>query len=272
MSSVLTGSKSRNATHPSGADLFDVKQAVKENLRAVVANTDDLREKSFRLRYTVYCLENEFEATSDNPGGIETDKYDIQSQHGLLALEPSGRVIGTARLIMPSQNGSAVPLPTLRHCSPDIIEQYAGKIPLNKAAELSRFAVAKGFRRSSFTNDMNLNGYSAIDGSPVQRPIPHVSLGLMQSVVAMAESGGITHLFAVMEPSLLRMLRFLGIYFEKMGPMIDHHGMRQPSYCDLHKLLATTYEERPEIWEILTDDGRLWPAPAEEAASQGKSA
>ncbi|MBT4703781.1 MAG: PEP-CTERM/exosortase system-associated acyltransferase [Rhodospirillaceae bacterium] len=269
MSSLPTNSKHRRTMESPGADLFDVKQAATENLRSVIANTDDLREKSFRLRYTVYCLENEFEAATDNPGGIETDKYDIQSQHGLLMLEPSQRVIGTARLIMPSQNGSAVPLPTLRHCSAEVLEAYASQIPLHRAAELSRFAVAKGFRRKSFTNDMKLMGYSSSDGSDMQRSIPHVSLGLMQSVVAMAEADGITHLFAVMEPSLLRMLRFLGIYFEKMGPMIEHQGWRQPSFCDLHKLLATTYNDRPEIWEILTDNGRLWPAPVEKASTQG---
>lgn len=261
MNRLSTKQKSWDPLRSPGADLFDVKQAATENLRAVIADTDSLREKSFRLRYAVYCLENEFESAADNPGGIETDKYDIQSQHGLLLLEPSERVIGTARLIMPSQNGSAVPLPTLRLCSPDVLETYASRIPLDKAAELSRFAVTKGFRRKSFANDMKLLGYSGAEGDETGRAIPHVSLGLMRSVVAMAQSGGITHLFAVMEPSLLRMLKFLGIHFETMGPMIEHHGHRQPSFCDLHKLLATTYEERPEIWEILTDSGRLWPAP-----------
>ena len=64
---------------------------------------------------------------------------------------------------------------------------------------------------------------------------------------------------AVMEPALLRMLRSLGIYFEKLGPSVVYHGRRQPCFCELDRLLRTTWAERPDIWEVLTENGRLWP-------------
>jgi N-acyl amino acid synthase of PEP-CTERM/exosortase system len=62
-----------------------------------------------------------------------------------------------------------------------------------------------------------------------------------------------------MEPTLLRMLQRLGIYFENMGPVVDYHGQRQPCFCSVDDLLATTWEQRPDVWSLVTDDGRLCP-------------
>lgn len=251
-----------------GADWLLAEQSAEHDLQIIRADTDDLRKKSYKLRYSVYCVENEFEPIANNPGGMESDRYDIQSRHCLMQVRPSGRVIGTVRLIMPSRNGSALDLPTPQICSPEILAANAHRIPLDRAGELSRFAITKGFRRMTATKGMVLQGIPEKNGPIIKRPIPHVSLGLMQAIVAMANEGEVTHLFAMMEPSLLRMLKFLGIYFENLGPLVDHHGWRQPCFCDLDNLLATTYAMRPDIWRILTDDGRHWRHPAKPVLSR----
>jgi N-acyl amino acid synthase of PEP-CTERM/exosortase system len=64
-----------------------------------------------------------------------------------------------------------------------------------------------------------------------------------------------------MEPALLRMLRHLGIYFESIGPVVEYHGRRQPCFSNIEELLATTWDERPDVWEVLTDGGRLRAPP-----------
>jgi len=229
------------------------------NLQVVLADTDALRKKAFHLRYQVYCIENAFERAEENPGEMETDEYDRQSHHSLLVRRPSNVVVGTTRLILPELNGSAIPLPIRRICPPSILERYSHIIPEERAAEISRFAIVKQHRRRTGDRNLIIGGPAGLGGSRTKRVIPHISLGLMQAVVAMAARNDITHLYAVMEPALLRMLQFLGIYFHNLGPVVDYHGWRQPCFCSLDELLATTYAKRPDVWNVLADEGELWP-------------
>ena len=41
----------------------------------------------------------------------------------------------------------------------------------------------------------------------------------------MSAFGEITHIVAMMEPALLRLLRRLGIAFHPLGDPIEHHGL-----------------------------------------------
>jgi N-acyl amino acid synthase of PEP-CTERM/exosortase system len=70
---------------------------------------------------------------------------------------------------------------------------------------------------------------------------------------------GITHWAAMMEPALLRLLTRLGIHFNPLGPLVDHHGRRQPCWVDLDVMLRRAVDERPDVWNVITDGGRLWP-------------
>lgn len=242
---------------PPAAGLKDVYDRY---FQVIQAETDDLREWTYKLRYQVYCIENAFEPIAENPGERETDRYDPQSVHSLLIHHPTGMVVGSTRLILPSLNGNAIPLPVQTLCPPDLLAGLARRIPADRTAELSRFAVAKEFRRRTGDRESVAGGLH-VGGENPRRVIPHISLGLMQAILEMATNCGITHIYAVMEPALLRMLRHLGIHFESIGPLVEHHGQRQPCFCDIEQLLATTWEERPDVWEVLTDSARLRPPP-----------
>ena len=261
MSYSPTASIARGSSSAPDRDLAKPVNPPKKtyNLQVVLADTEALRRKAFHLRYQVYCIENAFEPIAENPGEMETDEYDQQSLHCLLVRRPSNVVVGTTRLILPKLNGSAIPLPIRRICPPPILERYAHIIPPGKAAEISRFAIVKQHRRRTGDRNLIVGGPAGMGGSRTKRVIPHISLGLMQAVVAMAAAHDVTHLYAVMEPALLRMLQFLGIYFHNLGPVVDYHGWRQPCFCDLDHLLATTYAKRPDVWNVLTDHGGLWP-------------
>ena len=43
--------------------------------------------------------------------------------------------------------------------------------------------------------------------------------------------------------------------------MIDYHGRRQPCHADLATLIEGVRLHRPDVWEVITDDGRLVPQP-----------
>ena len=87
----------------------------------------------------------------------------------------------------------------------------------------------------------------------------HLPLGLIRSCVEMSVREGITHWAAMMEPALLRLLTRLGIHFNPLGPLVDHHGRRQPCWVDLDVMLRRVFAERPDVWDVITDGGRLWP-------------
>jgi N-acyl amino acid synthase of PEP-CTERM/exosortase system len=91
-----------------------------------------------------------------------------------------------------------------------------------------------------------------------RRILPHLSLGLIESLVRMSVDNGITHWCAVMEPTLLRLLTRLGIHFEPIGPLVEYHGRRQPCYIPLEVLLPRVQRERPDVWEVITREGQHW--------------
>ena len=93
-------------------------------------------------------------------------------------------------------------------------------------------------------------------------------LALVQGLIRLSVELGITHWAAIMEPTLLRLLKSTAIYFNSIGKPVEYHGLRQPCYIPIEALLARVYEEQPGIWEFLTDGGRLWPEPPRWAAAQ----
>ena len=113
--------------HLSGASLQEVYN---HYFRAEIADSDDLREWSFRLRYQVYCVENDYERASENSGERETDELDDQSLHGLLVHRLSGSVVGTTRLILPKMNGKSAEFPIRTVCSDDFLDDIVNRVPI----------------------------------------------------------------------------------------------------------------------------------------------
>lgn len=231
----------------------------------VPAETEEQRAEAFRLRYQVYCKENDFEDPSDSPDGFEQDQLDAHALHTLLMHRPSETFVGTVRLILPDAEEHGLEFPIRTVCDENLLRENNENLPQNYTAEISRFAVSKDFRRRDGDEQSTVGGYN--DDEDPRRLIPHISLGLMQAIVDMARRGGVTHLCAMMEPSLLRMLSRLGIHFNNLGPKVEYHGTRQPCYSNLDLLLTRTWIERREVWEILTRDGEIWPLNVELAES-----
>ncbi len=253
----------------------------------IVQATDDaLRTEAYRLRYQVYCVENPFEDPTENPDGLETDEFDERSVHSLLIHRPSKAVagcvrlvlprptVGTVRLVLPDGRQAAGSLPIHRVCNhptlfdPDIL-------PPETTAEISRFAISKAFRRRRrdglFPDSAENVGDDKIH-VPDRRLLPHMTLGLLKGVMEMSAAYGITHWCAVLEPALLRLLGRLGLHLTPVGPTVQYHGLRQPAYANIAELAVRTKRERPEVWELCTEGGRLLaklPSLADDARSAG---
>ena len=134
-------------------------------------------------------------------------------------------------------------------------------------AEVSRFAVSRSFRRRigeagspTAVTEESLAAMEAAQKDMANRRLaPHITLGLIESLVVMSAQSGVTHWCSVMERALLRLLSRIGIYFNNIGPEVVYHGKRQPCFIELRTLLARVKEERYDVWEILTREGTIGP-------------
>jgi N-acyl amino acid synthase of PEP-CTERM/exosortase system len=227
---------------------------------AHIADSDQLRDTAFRLRYRVYCIENPFEDPSANPDGREIDDLDEHATHSLLVYRPNGSPAGTVRLVLPLPHDPNNSFALQRVCNDPLLRDPI-RFPVAKTAEVSRFCISKEFRRrwgdnSYMAGDVADAAEMSVDEE--RRILPHLSLGLIESLVRMSLDNGITHWCAVMEPTLLRLLTRLGIHFGSIGPLIEYHGRRQPCYIPLSVMLPRVHRERPDVWDVITRGGKHW--------------
>ena len=240
-----------DASEVAGASMLDRYDSYFRTMRA---GTPALIKTAQAIRYQVYCLERKFENPDEQDNGLETDDFDTAAVHCLLFHRPSVEAIGTARLI---------PLTATHALSPirQLLRQNGLRgrdhFPLATTAEVSRFAISNEFRRRC-SQDFSRAGKARERETCSVLPC----LGLLQALMRQSMALGLTHWAAVMEPKLLRMLAAMGIHFTPVGPLVSHHGMRQPSYCRLSDMLDRLKSERPDHWMVLTDGGTLLPGQA----------
>lgn len=199
-----------------------------------IVERESLLRSIYELRYQVYCTERNF--LPGQQSGLEYDEFDQHSRHVALLNRETDELVGTARMVLPSSKPLHPRFPMQQVCDSVLMDV----LPRENCVEISRFAISKQ-RRS-------------IRSAALMR------LGLVQGLVRLSHEMGITHWCAVMEPTLLRLLRMTSIYFHPLGPLVDYHGLRQPCFNRLDNLLDTVAEERPELWNYLTESGRSLPA------------
>ena len=197
-----------------------------------VADTPDKLESAFRLRHQVYCVEREFEPGN---GSLETDDFDGRSGHALLTQQSTGRVVGTVRVVA-GAHGRGISLPMQDYCASDLFRA----MPMGSTGEISRFSISRDLRDVGCASNAMLR------------------LGLMQGIVRLSGQMGLTHWCAVMEHTLLRLLRVSAIHFQPLGPAVEHRGLRQPSWGAIGTVLGRMRRERPVVWDYVTEGGSLW--------------
>ena len=215
--------------------------------RTQLANSPALVRIAQAIRYQVYCLERKFEDQAEHGDCLERDVFDDRSVHALIFHRPTQEAIGTARLIPFSDTDLLQPIRKLLRENGLRARDH---VPLATTAEISRFAISNQFRRRAGDD-----GARNAPASECRGNLP--CLGLVQELLRQSMARGVTHWAAVMEPKLLRMLAAMGIHFTPVGPLVDHHGLRQPSYCNLLQMLERLKTERPDHWMVVTDGGAL---------------
>jgi len=222
----------------------------------VRATTPELLRKAYRLRYQVYCVENPFENPDEQIDQCETDEYDDRSAHTLLIHRRTGEVAGASRVILPHKSGP-LPVSTLLHSAD--LRRFA-EFPVARTAEISRFAVSKQFRRQRGEErfaDVGFGETTSTHEINERRLMPYITLGLMKGVFDICRDYEISHLAAVMEPPLIRILRRLSLEFMPIGGLVEHHGCRQPCIAQVADLFQHSRESETLLWQYTKTVGSL---------------
>lgn len=244
----------------------ELSRTFHEHFELVDANGGELLEQACRLRYRILCVEEQVPDFEPDrfPDGIESDAYDGNAVHTLLRYRPSGEFIGTVRLVMcdPQDPTRPFPIETFAgaHFDPRLIDP--AKLPRRHTAEISRLVLMKQFRSRRGESHYIYGGISRDQAFvPNRRRSAQPFLGLIAAVIRMTSLNSITHWYAGMEPSLNVNLARFGLQLNPIGPLLDYHGPRRPHLGVVDEVLASTYRKDRHVWELLTEDGTLWPAP-----------
>ena len=211
-----------------------------------IASNDERISEIYRLRYKVYCLECGYEDPSDHLNELEKDEYDRVSTHFCACESQSGKIIGTARIILPSTTG----LPIF-NCFP-VDRELLLSIPPDSVAEISRLAISKEYRQRMV--DTAIYGDNIINlmderekRSWRKRYEIELVTGLYHSIYAESIDLGLTHLYAIMSDGLYALLTRWGLTWQPIGPALDYHGIRRPYVASIKENMHWFEAEKKNV-------------------------
>lgn len=208
-----------------------------------LALTPDELERSYRIRYRVYCEEFGFLPAENYSGELESDEYDDFSQTCLITHRSSNMPAACVRLV-PGVNGTgdSYPLP-YELLGPEVLDQDFHNqldVPRHKIVEISRLAVDGAFRRRKGEKETRFGEIDTLNlASAERRTFGLLSVAAFLATCVMGDLGRYTTGFAMMEPFLPRLMQRSGIKFTKVGSDIDYHGARAPYYVRLDAVLES---------------------------------
>jgi len=248
----------------------------KRSFNLVGANTLELRERAYQLRYDTLCIQRSYPdiSASDFPDGMEKDEFDERSCHMLIQFIPTQEYVGTVRLILPDMTDieKLFPIEINTQIDPALCQLI--KTNRSRVAEISRFLVSPSFNRR--TEDLNnmLNRQRESTENVLSSP-RHVTdqekeklsgrerrsglnvyMVLMAAVVQMSVSNQIKYWWCAMDPALNRLVGFSGMNIMPIGPIVNYHGRRQPHLGQVCDVLQKLYNRNYGAWEVITDCGK----------------
>ena len=222
----------------------------------VQANTTELREECFRLRYNVYCLENPFEPKNDEE--MERDEYDDEAVSFLLRHKSSGLFVGTTRVIRadPTAAHSSHGVPPAFNLAAKHGITLPSEYTPESAIEVSRFSISKTFRKRADDTQYPKTYLAQELENDKARIIPCMTLGMIAAIYQLLVREDTEYVCVVMTAHLARLLKILGICFHPAGEAIEYHGTRQIFTLTRSEFIQSVSALRPEIVEILSDGGK----------------
>ncbi len=217
----------------------------------VLANSDELRNAAYQLRYRVYCEEFGFEQAEKYPLKLERDEFDDYAYHGLIVHKPTNQIASCLRLVPASESRG---LPFEKYCQPSYDPELLTAMGLERSSmcEVSRLVVDKGFRRRKGEADSPLGQTTVFDLSlKGRRNLQLLAVSALFGAIALTELTKRRNIFAMMEPVLHKLLNKAGMPLFKAGKDINYHGMRALYYTRTENTLVNMTPEFRELYEVI---------------------
>lgn len=231
------------------ADNFD------EYFEIKLADTEDLKNESYKIRHTVYAEELGWEPI--NPDGIEVDECDPYAFSILLVHKRTGNFAGTVRLVIPPSAKPDSKLPFELHCADTLIRDVVDPDTIMRGSfgEISRLSVPNQFRRRLDEKNKPFVINELVGGDVFseeeRRNFPNIAIGLYLSVIAMVNMCNHSHMFVVVEPRLNKRLKRLGLNFQQCGEEMDYHGIRALFCLERKDFTGNLNPEVLELYQLL---------------------
>lgn len=236
---------------------MNLSEIFNEHFEVVRTCSKELIKEAHRLRYIVYCIENEIYDPKDFPDCLEKDIYDHHSVHRLITHKLTGTVVAYVRLVLADPVNPFSRLPIEKYCGHVFFKESINEIqvPRPALAEISRFTISRKRLLEAISDERKGRKLPPIYGEDKGFPVfSYIALGLYKAIFDMIMENKIKYCYAVMESSLVRLLGRFGIYFQPIGPFVDYHGERLPCFQALSSLLSGIYRTQPEVWKFLIQD------------------
>jgi N-acyl amino acid synthase of PEP-CTERM/exosortase system len=207
------------------------------------------RDQVARLRHRVYC--EEFAHELPAPDRRERDRYDGHSVSILITHRPTGLPAGTVRLICASEEYS---LALEDHCLTSLHLGYAESLTDNRDSicEFSRLAVDPGFRSRASASRMLVDEFAALARPDLDHhTFSTIGIAAFLAAFAAAEVLGRHRVYAMMSPSLPRLLHRAGIPVRRAGDFMDYHGSRAPFFTTAGEAVSHIRGDLYPLFEAL---------------------
>ena len=202
-----------------------------------IADTEELKQEIYKLRYNVYVDEFKFENPSDHPDGLEKDIYDDHSIHLVGICRKTKKVIATLRMVRHSSLG--LPINNIKDYNFKWSEADRRNI-----IEVSRLTIDTKFRRAD-------SGVFFDKGTRRKSSKPVAVFGLYRLLYHESKRLGVTHWGMISEPHLHEALTTMGYLFYPIGHMIDYHGLRSPYLASLKEMESFWLEKKHKTLKFL---------------------
>lgn len=238
--------------------------AYQKAFRVVAANSTPLKEIAFRLRYQIYCIENDMDSSDANETAteLEKDTYDDHSIHYLLYHKQTDAAVGTVRVVLPREEKPLHSFPLQFICDHPLLHM---EDRVTHFCEISRLCMVRDFRKrpgdgrvlpAYFEQDQDHHiGHAA--NVHYRRVIPFAPLGLLRAAFEGALDNGLTDCVCVLDPEQLYSLQRIGLSYRVLGPRLDMGGPQQPVIFNIKHALDNMILQNAPCWEIVSDRGRL---------------
>jgi N-acyl amino acid synthase of PEP-CTERM/exosortase system len=226
------------------------------HFQVVVANTPELREAAFQVRYRVYCEELKYEDAQVFPDKLEHDAFDSSAIHCLLKHHASGQFIGCIRVLLAGKSESDPTLPFRRFLQVTDLPFEHRPLDRFNHCEVSRLAIVGDFRKRKGESEVAYPDHYSPQ-LDARRMLPSMALGLYLASTAAILELGIDNAFAMMEPRLARHLQRFGLYFRQAGPLVEYHGQRAPYHIIPRNVPPNLHQENHQLFKSIQSTLRL---------------